>query len=100
MDCYAEYTKAAKDLVGAKEFFAESSGAGGDAEMKEMAREEVRKTRLGVRVKDEKLRVVIAPCLMSYRVLSCLVLSHHTLSCLVLSCLVLSGPFLTYLVLS
>lgn len=42
MDCYAEYTKAAEDLVGAKEFFAESSGSGGDAEMKEMAREEVK----------------------------------------------------------
>lgn len=41
VNCYAEYTKAAEDLVGAKEFFAESSGAGGDAEMKEMAREEV-----------------------------------------------------------
>ena len=42
VNCYSEYTKAAEDLVGAKEFFAESSGAGGDAEMKEMAREEVR----------------------------------------------------------
>lgn len=41
VNCYAEYRKAAEDLVGAKEFFTESSGAGGDAEMKEMAREEV-----------------------------------------------------------
>lgn len=40
--CYNDYTKAAEDLEGAKEFFTESSGAGGDAEMKEMAREEVR----------------------------------------------------------
>ncbi|CAM9533533.1 unnamed protein product, partial [Sphacelaria rigidula] len=38
---YKAYTKASKDLEGAKEFFAESSGAGGDPEMKEMAREEV-----------------------------------------------------------
>lgn len=41
VNCYAEYTKAAEDLEGAKEMFTESSGAGGDAEMKEMAREEV-----------------------------------------------------------
>lgn len=41
VNCYAEYRKAAEDLEGAKEFFTESSGAGGDAEMKEMAREEV-----------------------------------------------------------
>lgn len=39
---FAEYTKASEDLVLAKEFFAESSGAGGDADMKEMARDEVR----------------------------------------------------------
>lgn len=38
---YKAYTKASEDLEGAKEFFAESSGAEGDPEMREMAREEV-----------------------------------------------------------
>ncbi|CAM9095277.1 unnamed protein product, partial [Ascophyllum nodosum] len=40
VQCYTTYTKAMEDLELAKEFFAESSGSGGDAEMKEMAREE------------------------------------------------------------
>lgn len=41
VDCYGEYRRAASDLEGAKEMFTEASGADGDAEMKEMAREEV-----------------------------------------------------------
>lgn len=39
--CYAEYNKIAEGLVDAKECFAECSGSE-DADIKEMAREEVR----------------------------------------------------------
>lgn len=44
VQCYSTYTKATEDLEQAKDLFAESSGSGGDVEMKEMAREEASAT--------------------------------------------------------
>eukprot|EP00903_Cladosiphon_okamuranus_P009975 g9461.t1 len=61
VNCYAEYTKAAEDLVGAKEFFAESSGAGGDAEMKEMAREEIRDLEGKIEELETKMKLLLLP---------------------------------------
>ncbi|CAN0168628.1 unnamed protein product [Scytosiphon promiscuus] len=61
VNCYAEYRKAAEDLVGAKEFFTESSGAGGDAEMKEMAREEIRDLEEQIEGLEAKMKLLLLP---------------------------------------
>ncbi|CBJ32429.1 peptide chain release factor 1 [Ectocarpus siliculosus] len=61
VNCYAEYTKAAEDLEGAKEMFTESSGAGGDAEMKEMAREEIRDLEEVMEALETKMKLLLLP---------------------------------------
>lgn len=58
---FNDYTKASEDLEGAKEFFAESSGAGGDPEMKEMAREEIRELEAKIEELEARLKVLMLP---------------------------------------
>eukprot|EP00904_Undaria_pinnatifida_P012908 jgi/Undpi1/8748/HiC_scaffold_25.g11210.m1 len=58
---YAQYTKASEDLVLAKDFFNESSGADGDAEMKEMAREEMRDLEEQLETLETRIKLLLLP---------------------------------------